>query len=72
MKAIIKEIQWCDDCSHLRRYQCKGSEFGTVMVCERMQKPITEVVDVHHSVGVMNVQIPDDCPLPDFIEPKIK
>ena len=69
MKAIIKVFKWCDACPYLRRYQCKGALSGSVMVCGNMQKPITEVVDVHHDVTVECVTIPDDCPLPEYIEP---
>lgn len=69
MKAIVKEIQWCDACPHLRRYRCQGFAFGSIMVCGMMQKPITEVLDVSHDVILECVTIPDDCPLPDYVEP---
>ena len=65
MKKVLTTIISCRDCSHSVLFTSADAGFA-ILACNKTER----VLRVVHKNESYEVGIPDDCPLPDFIEPK--
>ena len=67
MEKVLTTIISCRDCTHSVLLVSADAGFA-VLACNKTER----VLRVVHKNESYEVDIPEDCPLPDFIEPKIK
>ena len=67
MAKILKTITSCHNCEYSVLFSSSDAEFD-ILACTKTEK----VLKVVHQNEDYKYDIPGDCPLPDFIEPKIK
>jgi hypothetical protein len=65
MKKVLIPIEFCNDC----RYSVIGTYVAVqkaVLFCDKLRRVLVSVPSSR--VVVPSVEIPEDCPLPDFKE----
>ena len=65
MSKVIKATSSCVNCTHSVLFVSAEADF-TILACRKNEKAIQVV----HRGGIFDCEIPDDCPLPDFVEPQ--
>lgn len=67
MEKVLTTIISCRDCTHSVLFVSADAGFA-ILACNKTERVLRAV----HKNESYEVDIPEDCPLPDFIEPKIK
>lgn len=65
MEKILVTIDNCRHCSHSILFMSKEANFS-ILACNKTKR----VLKVVHNNEDCDCDIPDDCPLSDFVEPK--
>lgn len=67
MAKVIKTIEDCKECEYSTYFTSVNVDYSLV-VCNKTRKLLL-IVD-KGTIDRHKIKIPDDCPLPDFVEPK--
>ena len=67
MKKVLTTIISCRHCSHSVLFVSADADF-TILACDKTER----VLSVVHKTESHECDIPEDCPLPDFVELKTK
>lgn len=60
-------ISTCNDCRECIRYKRADANFGSVLVCAKIERIVRNYDTISHSSGInADVEIPDSCPLEDY------
>lgn len=65
MKKVIATAASCRECPYLVSFTSEDRRFS-ILVCGKTTRILTTV----RKTEIRDCDIPDDCPLPDFVEPK--
>lgn len=65
MEKVLKTITSCHECDMSVLFQNRDADFE-VLACARLKCVLKEV----HSEDDYNLDIPSNCPLPDFVKSK--
>lgn len=64
MKRVVIPIEFCNDCRYSVLMTFRASQ-TMALFCEKQQRTL---IDIPGACGVPPVEVPEDCPLPDFKE----
>lgn len=67
MAKVLVTIKDCKQCQHSTHFTTNNVDYS-IVVCDKTRRVLL-IVD-KGTVDRHKIEIPNDCPLPDFVEPK--